>query len=208
LAARSRSCGCAAERPALRHSITVHNAAEPRGSYPQHGNCAPQEWLRSEAGCSNSFHQSDHRTERLQACMEPNPARRWLERCWPISRERMMRPLSSSSLSFPSIVGCGQPFPGLSPPGRGGECSLTYSRSTVTGASPENPSACAAAGVTSMMRPRTKGPRSLTVTTTEWPLLRLVTRTFDPKGSDRWAAVNAPGFNLNPLAVRDPLSVE
>jgi hypothetical protein len=46
-----------------------------------------------------------------------------------------------------------------------------YSRSTVTGASPDIPSRCAAAGVTSMMRPRTNGPRSLTVTTTERPLL-------------------------------------
>ena len=46
-----------------------------------------------------------------------------------------------------------------------------YSRSTVTGASPEMPSAWAAAGVTSMMRPRTNGPRSLMVTTTERPLL-------------------------------------
>jgi hypothetical protein len=46
-----------------------------------------------------------------------------------------------------------------------------YSRSTVTGASPDMPSACAAAGVTSMMRPCTNGPRSLIVTTTERPLL-------------------------------------
>ena len=83
-----------------------------------------------------------------------------------------------------------------------------YSRSTVTEARPEKPSVRAAAGVTSMMRPRTKGPRSLTVTTTERPLLRLVTLAFDPNGKDRDAAVNAPGFNLAPLAVRDPLSVE
>ena len=46
-----------------------------------------------------------------------------------------------------------------------------YSRATVTGARPDIPSACAAAGVTSMMRPRTNGPRSLMVTTTERPLL-------------------------------------
>jgi hypothetical protein len=62
---------------------------------------------------------------------------------------------------------------------------LCYSRSTVTGASPEKPSAFAPAGVTSIMRPRTKGPRSLTVTTTDRPLLRLVTRTLDPNGRDR-----------------------
>jgi hypothetical protein len=96
-----------AERPALRHSITVHNAEEPRGSYPQHESCAPQEWLRSEIGCSNSFHQSDRRTERLQACREPNLARRWLEPCWPICRERMTRQLPSSSLICPSIFCCG-----------------------------------------------------------------------------------------------------
>jgi hypothetical protein len=58
---------------------------------------------------------------------------------------------------------------------RSGQMSLLrwsdYSRSTVTGASPDIPSRCAAAGVTSMMRPRTNGPRSLTVTTTERPLL-------------------------------------
>jgi hypothetical protein len=48
----------------------------------------------------------------------------------------------------------------------------------------------------------------LTVTTTERPLLRLVTLALDPNGSVRDAAVNALGFNLAPLAVRDPLSVE
>jgi hypothetical protein len=35
-----------------------------------------------------------------------------------------------------------------------------------------------------------------------------MTRTFDPNGNERWAAVNAPGFNLTPLAVLDPLSVQ
>jgi hypothetical protein len=46
-----------------------------------------------------------------------------------------------------------------------------YSRSIVTGARSDIPSACAVAGVTSMIRPRTNGPRSLIVTTTERPLL-------------------------------------
>jgi hypothetical protein len=41
--------------------------------------------------------------------------------------------------------------------------------STVTCASPEKPSARAPAGVRSMMRPRTNGPRSLIVTTIERP---------------------------------------
>jgi len=55
----------------------------------------------------------------------------------------------------------------------------------LTFASPENPRARAAAGVTSMIRPRVKGPRSLIVTITERPLLLLVTRTLVPKGSVR-----------------------
>ena len=55
----------------------------------------------------------------------------------------------------------------------------------LTCASPENPRARAAAGVTSMIRPRVKGPRSLIVTITERPLLLLVTRTLVPKGSVR-----------------------
>src|SRR5207245_10705727 len=71
----------------------------------------------------------------------------------------------------------------------------------VTGASPEMPRTRAAAGVRSITRPRTKGPRSLMVTTTERPLLRLVTRTLVPTRSDRWAAANAPGFNRCPVAV-------
>ena len=46
-----------------------------------------------------------------------------------------------------------------------------YWRSIVTGATPDMPSCRAAAGVTSMIRPLTKGPRSLIVTTTERPFL-------------------------------------
>jgi hypothetical protein len=65
----------------------------------------------------------------------------------------------------------------------------------LTCVSPENPRARAAAGVTSIPRPRTKGPRSLIVTTTERRLFLFVTRTLVPNDSDRWAAVRAPGFN-------------
>lgn len=58
-----------------------------------------------------------------------------------------------------AIVGCGRRRP------------RHYWRSIVTGASPDMPIARAAAGVTSMIRPLTNGPRSLIVTTTERPLL-------------------------------------
>jgi hypothetical protein len=65
------------------------------------------------------------------------------------------------------------------------------SASMLTCVSPVNPRIRAAAGVTSITRPRTKGPRSLMVTTTERPLLLFVTFTLLPKGSVRWAAVSA-----------------
>ena len=48
------------------------------------------------------------------------------------------------------------------------------------------PSTPAAPVDTSTMRPRTNGPRSLTVTTTERELWRLVTLIFVPKGRLRW----------------------
>lgn len=41
----------------------------------------------------------------------------------------------------------------------------------------------------SMMRPLTKGPRSLILTITLLPLLLFVTLTFEPKGKCLWAAV-------------------
>ena len=56
---------------------------------------------------------------------------------------------------------------------------------TDTAASPEKPSARAAAGVTSMTRPPTYGPRSLIVTVTLLPFFLLVTRTLVPHGSVR-----------------------
>ena len=57
--------------------------------------------------------------------------------------------------------------------GNGLKCQPRWSMtSSVTGARPEKPNARAAAGVTSMTRPRTNGPRSLIRTTTERPLRR------------------------------------
>ena len=53
---------------------------------------------------------------------------------------------------------------------------------TLTGASPDIPRAFAHAWVTSMQRPFTKGPRSVIVTTTDFPFCLLVTFTFEPNG--------------------------
>ena len=61
----------------------------------------------------------------------------------------------------------------------------------------------AAALETSMIRPFTKGPRSLMRTTTERPFLKFSTSTLVPKGRDRCAAVRALGFIISPLAVCD-----
>ena len=63
-----------------------------------------------------------------------------------------------------------------------GTVSLAHNLATVTGASPEKPSARAPAGVRSMTRPRMNGPRSVIVTTTDFPFLRLVTCTLLPNG--------------------------
>src|SRR5262245_57279628 len=62
----------------------------------------------------------------------------------------------------------------------------------------------AACEETSITRPRTKGPRSLMVTSTERPLSRFVTLTDVPKGRVRCAAVKLPAWNLDPLAVLFP----
>jgi hypothetical protein len=59
-----------------------------------------------------------------------------------------------------------------------------------------------------MMRPRTNGPRSLMVTTTDLPFLLLVTRTLVPNGNERCAAVKAFGLRRPPLATLLPLDVE
>ena len=66
----------------------------------------------------------------------------------------------------------------------------------------------AAAGVTSITRPRLNGPRSLMVTITERPFFLLVTRTLVPKGNVRCAAVRAAGLSFLPLAVLLLLLVE
>jgi hypothetical protein len=55
-----------------------------------------------------------------------------------------------------------------------------------------------------MTRPRTKGPRSVIVTATDFPVLLCVTRTLVPNGNVRWAAVKAWSVILFPLAVLIP----
>jgi hypothetical protein len=54
----------------------------------------------------------------------------------------------------------------------------------------------------SIDRLRTKGPRSLIRTVTDWPFFRLVTRTLVPNGSVRCAAVNAFEPTRSPVAAR------
>ena len=61
-----------------------------------------------------------------------------------------------------------------------------------------------AAGVRSMTRPCTNGPRSLTRTTTDRCERRLVTFTIVPNGRERWASVNPPDEACSPFAVRPP----
>jgi hypothetical protein len=66
-------------------------------------------------------------------------------------------------------------------------------------------SSCLAAAVdTSTTRPWTKGPRSLTRTSTERPFSMFTTRRQVPKGSFLWAAVSFLGSNFSPLAVGRP----
>ena len=74
--------------------------------------------------------------------------------------------------SSPFVGRCGE---GLRATVRDGEDSIADlpqilpTTASVTGARPEKPSIWAAAGVTSMTRPRMNGPRSLMRTTTERP---------------------------------------
>jgi hypothetical protein len=63
--------------------------------------------------------------------------------------------------------------------------------SSVTRATPLNPRARAPLSVSSMIRPRTKGPRSFNLTTTDLPLPMFVTRIMVPKRRVRCAAVKA-----------------
>jgi hypothetical protein len=73
--------------------------------------------------------------------------------------------------------------------------------SIFTGARLEKPKARAPAGVRSITRPRTNGPRSLIRTVMLRPLRRLVTRTCVPNASVRCAAVSPAEFARSPLAV-------
>src|SRR5688572_17945416 len=85
------------------------------------------------------------------------------------------------------------------------EDQLRPTTESETGARPDIPIARAPAGVRSITRPRTNGPRSLMRTTTDLLLRRLVTRTRVPNGKVLCAAVSAPEFTRSPLAVRPPL---
>src|SRR5262245_39661251 len=62
----------------------------------------------------------------------------------------------------------------------------------------------AAAYDRSITRPPTNGPRSLIRTSTERPLVRLVTMVREPSGSDGCAAVSSFWSKISPLAVRLP----
>lgn len=55
-----------------------------------------------------------------------------------------------------------------------------------------------------MTRPLMKGPRSVMVTTTDFPVRLLVTRTLEPNGSVRCAAVSSELLNGLPEAVLEP----
>src|ERR1700675_4979192 len=74
-----------------------------------------------------------------------------------------------------------------------------------TGARPLTPITRAAAGLKSITRPRTNGPRSVIRTTTARPFRLLTTVTLVPNGRVRWAAVMAPALMRAPLAVVPPL---
>src|SRR5580658_9882435 len=66
-------------------------------------------------------------------------------------------------------------------------------------------SSSAAANERSMIRPSSRYPRSVMLTTTEWLLRRFLTRTTEPNGSVGWQAVISYISNGLPLAVRRPL---
>ena len=68
-------------------------------------------------------------------------------------------------------------------------------------ANPSIPSASAAAGLRSITRPWTNGPRSLIRTAADRPLLGLTTVICLPNGRVRCAAVMSPGFICSPFAV-------
>lgn len=113
---------------------------------------------------------------------------------------------------FVPAINSATTFPALSldyhkaPPHSGGSrrAELAYPLVNETRVSPEKPNARAAAGLTSMMPPRTNGPRSEIRTTTLRPFFKLVTRTCVPNGRRRCDAVKALGFKRSPLAVFAP----
>src|SRR5262249_5281647 len=71
----------------------------------------------------------------------------------------------------------------------------------LTGVSPSKSRWRAPAGVKSMTRPGTNGPRSLMRTIIDLLFLLLVTSTLVPNGRLRCAAVRASGCEISPLAV-------
>jgi hypothetical protein len=83
-----------------------------------------------------------------------------------------------------------------------GLAALTISSDTF--ARPDIPRARAAAGVRSITRPRTNGPRSFMRTKAARPFSLLVTATTVPNGRLRCAAVRASSRKLSPLAVSAP----
>jgi len=66
------------------------------------------------------------------------------------------------------------------------------------------PTLSAAARLRSITRLPWNGPRSLIRTVTDWPFAGLVTRTSEPIGKVRWAAVSPAGSKRSPLAVGRP----
>jgi hypothetical protein len=85
---------------------------------------------------------------------------------------------------------------------------FAFRRVTLTLATPSwaTPIRLAAASDRSRLRPLTNGPRSLTLTTTELPVERLVTRIRDPRGKVLDAAVKLCSLKTSPLVVRRPLN--
>ena len=61
-----------------------------------------------------------------------------------------------------------------------------------------------ASSVKIMIRPETKGPRSLIRTTNERPFSRFITRTADGIGKVLWAAETISGSKISPFAVSRP----
>ena len=99
-------------------------------------------------------------------------------------------------------------FPIASPCGTAGPASSSMpSGVTATATTPSSTMSSRAArpGARSMMRPRTKGPRSATRATAMRPFSRLVTSTTVPKGRVRCAAMASLGSKRSPLAMRRPL---